>query len=572
MRSPVFAMLWENWRLIRVEAAWRLSLGVVGGSAVLVLFAAVAPTEGIKDFGATIALVLIVLPQFPLWLSIAKLSGGRFVDGYRPGFPLYLLYTRPVRTGVLVGVPMAFLAASAAALYLVSALLLRVTFGYPFPLLPVAGWIAAVNLIQAATNWSTRNKSVQLIGTMVATSACALVALNRVHGEEIPGNDFLPDRWPAQFDFPLADYALMAAISLASFGVTIAGVARQRHGDAPGMPRAANSAGLPDWLVNLFRFPCPTSSATRAQVWFDLKSSGLPVLTIAFALAAAIPLLYAVSGPVAFVRPYATMFAGLPVLAVLFLLGGNTFGVRRRQGRTYASVFDATQAYGTARLAALKVLVRGLCMLTALIVVGASTWASLSLVSRWGEVPRDAAALLQWRHAIEAAVGALTGYQQAALAVVMVIGVAVMVASRAALGALWARYPRRMMIAGSLPLLYGLAFVLRALAGPGGNGSEVLLDALFRATPWIAAAAIVLATVYFFRRSLVERLLTLRQACGATLVSVAFGVAWVAVLRAAGVQLVGMPTTDAVWILSPMLLPLTVSALAPWSLSRIRHT
>lgn len=571
MRSPVLAMLWENWRLIRLEAAWRLSLGVVGGSAVLVLFAAVAPTEGIKDFGATIALVLIVLPQFPLWLSIAKLNGGRFVDGYRPGFPLYLLYTRPVRTAVLVGVPMAFLAASAAALYLVSALVLRVTFGYPFPLLPVAAWIAAVNLIQMATNWSTRNKVMQLVETMVATSACVLVAVNRVHGEEIPGNDFLPDRWPAQFDFPLADYALMAAISLASVGVTIAGVARQRHGDAPAMLRTANPAGLPDWLINLFRFPCPTSSATRAQVWFDLKASGLPVLTIALAVAVAIPLLYAVSGPVAFVRPYATMFAGFAVLAVLFL-GGNAFGVRRRQGRTYASVFDATQAYGTARLAGLKVLVRALCMLTALIVVGASMWASLSLVSGWGEVPREAAALLQWRHAIEAAVGALTGYQQAALAVVMVIGVAVMVASRAVLGALWARYPRRMMIAGSLPLLYGLAFVLRALAGPGGNGSEVLLDALFRATPWIAAAAIVLATVYLFRRSLVERLLTLRQACGATLVSVAFGVAWVAVLRAAGVQLAAMPTTDAVWMLSPMLLPLTASALAPWSLSRIRHT
>ena len=31
MRSPVVAMLWENWRLTRVEAAWRLALGIVGG-------------------------------------------------------------------------------------------------------------------------------------------------------------------------------------------------------------------------------------------------------------------------------------------------------------------------------------------------------------------------------------------------------------------------------------------------------------------------------------------------------------------------------------------------------------
>jgi hypothetical protein len=33
-----------------------------------------------------------------------------------------------------------------------------------------------------------------------------------------------------------------------------------------------------------------------------------------------------------------------------------------------------------------------------------------------------------------------------------------------------------------------------------------------------------------------------------------------------------MSTTNAVWVLSPMLLPLMASVLAPWSLNRIRHT
>ena len=102
----------------------------------LVWFAAVAPNEAARDVGATITLGLIIFMTFPLWLSISRLKGGRFLDGYRPGFPLSLLYTRPVRTAVLVGVPMAYLAALAAAVYLVSALVLRWTFGYPFPLLP----------------------------------------------------------------------------------------------------------------------------------------------------------------------------------------------------------------------------------------------------------------------------------------------------------------------------------------------------------------------------------------------------------------------------------------------------
>ena len=82
----------------------------------------------------------------------------------------------------------------------------------------------------------------------------------------------------------------------------------------------------------------------------------------------------------------------------------------------------------------------------------------------------------------------------------------------------------------------------------------------------------MLATVYLPWRAFAERLLTLRQACGVVLVSAAFGTAWLTLLRAAGVPLAGMPTTDAVWMLSPALLPLMASVLAPWSLSRIRHT
>ncbi len=111
---------------------------------------------------------------------------------------------------------------------------------------------------------------------------------------------------------------------------------------------------------------------------------------------------------------------------------------------------------------------------------------------------------------IEGAVGALTGYEQLALAVVASVGVAVMVASLAALAALRARYPRRLIIAGSLLLLHGLVLVLLALADTAGIASEFLLDALFGATRWIDAPAIVFATVYVFWSGFAERVLTLR--------------------------------------------------------------
>ena len=291
MRSPILAMLWESWRLTRVEAAWRLALGLVGGMAVLAVFS--SQREVIKDFSAAIALILIVLPHFVGWLSMTKLNSGR------PGFPLYLLYTRPVRTSVPVAVPMAYLTALPAAIYLVSALLLRVTSGYAFPLLPVAAWIAALNLVLVATNWSTRNRSIQMLGGMAATSAWLFLAIHRLTAVEIPGGyDWPPNLWPTLFDFPLADYALISSIGLASFGLTVAAVARQRRGDGRAAAPWTPGAGFPDRLVSLFRFPCPIVSATRAQVWFDLKSGGLPLLTIGVALAILNPLLFAVSGPI----------------------------------------------------------------------------------------------------------------------------------------------------------------------------------------------------------------------------------------------------------------------------------
>jgi hypothetical protein len=175
------------------------------------------------------------------------------------------------------------------------------------------------------------------------------------------------------------------------------------------------------------------------------------------------------------------------------------------------------------------------------------------------------------RRSIEVAVAGLTGYEQVAIAIVTFVGVAIMVAARAALEALRARHPRRVAIALSLLLLYALALVLATLARQRGNGLEIPLDVIFTTTTWVTAAAIVIATVYVFWRALAERLLTLREACSAVLISVTFGTAWVTVLRAAGVPLAAMSLALAAGMLLPTLLPLTVAALAPLALSRVRH-
>jgi len=578
--SPVSALLWENWRLTRREGAQRFAQGIIVAGAVLAWSAAFG---AIGTNTARWAFFLVGMTYVPLWVSVAKLNGGRFMDGYRPGYPFYFLYTRPVPTFVLVGAPIAYLVASAVAGYVASALVLRAAFGYPFPLLSVAACIAAFHIAQWAAQWGTSNKVVQWLGSMPAGLGIMALAFWRFR------------EWPARFDFLIGDYALLTLIGVASFGLTVAGVARQRRGDARAFnPRTTTRDGFSDWLAGLVRFPCPTTSATRAQVWFDLRSSGLLVLAIGAALAMLLPLLFAVSGPIAAVRPYAIGVSAFAWPAALLFLPGNAFGIRRRQGHAFASTFEATLPRKTAPLAGVKVLVRTACVVAALIVVGLSAWASLSLVSGWmsaaqkmaigpafWELPSsqrgalvgpEAHGVLLLQHTIQQTFGALAGSQLVALAIVIAIGVAVLVALRAAHAALRARYPRRLNIATWMLLVHGLVLVLLALAVRRGIASALALDTILRGTKWTVAAGTVFATVYLFWSLLRERLLPPRQAGVALLASAAFGAAWFTLLGAGGLHIASMPAIDAAWMLSPALLPLTACVLAPWSLSRIRHT
>jgi hypothetical protein len=600
LRSPIVAMLWELWRLTRAEIAWKLALPIGAALAALALGAAFGPRgnpkeyQNINDGLAALALILIVIPHLIAWVSMAKLNGGL------PGFPLYLSYTRPVRTAVIVGLPMAYLTTMSSAMYLVSAMVLRVTSGYAFPLLPVAAWIAALTLVFVATGWSTRNRALQAMVGMVATLRALGLAVDRLTAVEIPGGyDWPPRLWSTLFDWPLTDYAWIALIGLVSFAVTVVMVTRQRRGDEGlpgikwipgGLSRADSRGGLWDRLVSLFRLSCPTSSATRAQLWFHLRSNGLPVLTIGVALALMIVLVSAVSVPIDAVwnadpdvpcpiqecfwaRAIPPISTPLSLLIVLGL-GGNAFGIRRRQGRAYLSAFDATQASSTAHLAVLKLLVQSACVLIALVAIGVSAWMSLTLLGDGVFIQMSGVPLSSRRSVITAAFAALTGYEQLALAVVAAVAVAAWVASWAALGALRTHYRRRINLAVCVLLLYGVVFAwlaVRVGVDPE-TASQFHLDIVFGAMRWIATAAMVFTTVFVFWSGFAEHVLTIRYASGAVAISAAFGAAWLTALHVGGVQLAGMSAMNALSVVSPALLPLTVSVLAPWSYSRIRHT
>jgi hypothetical protein len=576
MRSPNQAVLWEIWRVTRVEIAWRFALCIAGGLVALSTFAALAgPVDPgrARDFGALAALVIIIMPNWLGWMFLGRLNKGR------AGYPMPLLFTRPIGTFTLIAVQFAYLTAVQVAIYLTSALVLKVASGYPFPFLAVAAWIAASTLMMTSIYWSSRSVLVQqFLGGLISGVWLVYAIFRLTSFPEGQNWHDSPSLWPAIFQLTPRDWLMLALISAASFGITVYSVARQRRGDArtPWTP----GSGWPDWIVSLFRLPCPTSSATRAQMWFDLKSRGLPLLSLGLLLAIVNPLLFAISNRVDAANPdwevplgpMAMLLSMMSVLTVMVLGGLNAFGIRWRQGGTY---FEATQPYSTVRLANLKVFVRSICLVAALLVVGGSMWAFLSAY------PLLTGDKLFWKmtgmaHIVflqgaERAFGALAGYEKLSLVVVAFMGVFVWVASLAVILPLWARYPRRGNIAASVLLIGGLSLSTLVLAGRLDLVPEGLVVTAFAVTRWLLIAATLFVTIYLAWDTLAERLLRSRDALGAVAVAIAFGAASLTLLHSDGLRLADLPASTLVSVLTLLLVPLMLMLLVPWSLSRYRH-
>jgi hypothetical protein len=102
-------------------------------------------------------------------------------------------------------------------------------------------------------------------------------------------------------------------------------------------------------------------------------------------------------------------------------------------------------------------------------------------------------------------------------------------------------------------------------------GTELWSEAAIGIHLWALAAAIPVATAFAMARSMAERILRPRDAGAALAIWGAFiAVCWL-VARELGITLEGLAPAIAALALAALLLPLTASLLAIWSLGRIRH-
>ncbi len=543
MRAETTAMLWESWRLTRRGTAFGVLIAITGGSAILLAVAE-------PDLGATLVLLLI---------GILSLPASGWVGLERGGFPFYLGYVRPVPTWLLVGVPMAYHAASCAVLYLIPMIVLRTVFGIPFPLLPAAAPLAAIRLVFTTCLWWTKDTTMQRVG-LVSAAVLVFSVMRRLNPVNLPGNDFPPDRWAQMFAFSLADYGLIALVMAAAIGVTIVGVERQRRGDDQ-FSLLRRGVGvfrfpaIPRWVGFWFQAPCPTSSPMWAQLWMEMKSTGVPVLSIGVMLAMGIPVLLLAANAYQWDLP--VLFAMLSFLPPVKIGLLSMFRIQRKQGSAYMSAFDATRALGTAQLVGLKMAVTVTCILGAWVVTGTSLWFSLSIVrdfTDFGPMQRNLAGTL----------AAQSGYWLAALAAVASIQLSAIAAFLASVEVFFVLHAKRLII-GLLALgLYVLVSVF-AVTGDWVGPSFV------EAHAWIIAVLIPIGAVYVHRHALADRIFTLRQTGAAVLMWLAFATVYLVLLRGAGMFQSNMASAFIALMVSLSLGPLVALALAPWSFGLIRH-
>lgn len=485
----------------------------------------------------------------------------------RKGFPLPLAYSRPISTPALVGVPMLYFALACALTYALPATLLRVVYGAPLPVVPVAVVLAAGATVFCVSGWAMSSSWLR---------SALTVALMLLLGA--PVGWLKPWMEPAATAFPPplrldsvqlkpTDYVLIALVAAAAYAAAVGGVGRQRHGAAitPAAPAAAPTSRptaakgmvehFRDIALKLVRVQCPTSSPLAAELWMEIKSRGLPVLAIGLAIAAVMPAMFWLGNRSGWVGALA--FIGFGAALPFFAGISVSFWNRDSSLRAPMSGFEAARPATTAYLAAVQIGVAVASILAAWLLVGVSIWLSLPLFKGVVDFAPMQRALLgtlaQWSvvRIVAAAVAAITIF-------------ATFVALLAAVRALSARYGLRLWLGVVAIAAYLLAF---AFFGAGRPWQAPAIGAHL----WVLAVSIPVLTLAAAAYALVARALLPRQAAW-------IGAAWVVFAAALPLgfaldasTLAGLAPAVAAVALAAVLLPLTAAALAVWSLGRIRH-
>ncbi len=571
MRHPVTALLWECWRLSR---RWYLCVLPVA-IAILVFnmqqaegYFERAPRSLVPDM-ETIYL-LLAGGVFQMLFMLAVLTTLLAMSlGNKAGFPLSFEFRLPINSTLLVAVPMLFLAVLCSSLYFVPALLGRLLYGVPFPLLPVSMLLGTQVIGLLTSSWAMRSVSTR-IASMLVVAALGLELFRWLDPWNPPDRALqaLPRFTVDTFMLAPVDYGVLVALCVFLFGFTLASVRAQRCGEESlsGLLRGQERQGgevivstpafslpaLQDRLANLFSLPCPIQAPWRAELWLELTRNTRPILLFSLVLALFAPLLLALSvtsngiGSLDYILPLAVVVTGV----------GYAVFNRRATTAGYMSAFEGTRGMGTVKLALIQLLALGPSCLGGIVLVCVSLylWYPLLLDGELGEQLRALPDTLGDRSSLlllTEVVAALVLYLEfiALLACVHICSV------------VWGRF---LPIGMALLSLYGLAFTFAVQRGTADRES-------IQQHMWGFAAVVLVVTLLSLGKAFHRKLFSLGAGLATLLCWGVFLACSLYSLAGRGIVLPNQAPELQAFNAALLVLPLTLFIALIWSYDRLRH-
>ena len=471
MREPVRALLWQTRGSLTTHLVVPLACWALFWTMDYTFLLIVGYDE---PWGQEVDAYMASLPSVVLVLLWAAFSVPIQERDHSP-FPFRTAFALPVKTPVLVVLPMACVLGVVALSYILPALLIRAVHGFPLPLLDGTLTVLAFSCVYLAFMWSFASLRMRVAGTII--SLFFFTRLSRIWDSTQLANEG-----------SIFSHALFYVVVFLTFSATVSAlllsVKRQRCGE-PVEPlwmrrlAARIEAAFPE-RTKLFDSPW------SAQFWAEVQHVGVPIALTGI-LVAVISLVYvlvkvALGGSLADAGHayYYPVHVVVPLLAVAG--ARRAVGLRGLRGGRLSSFHYATRPLNTNRMVWLK-----LAVLT-----GAVGVAGLSLagaVSAWILLAGDIEACPEFLQGVWLTATALS-WREWPL-VLLFCAVQLLAQVSVLLGAMW-RYHNSGTLLSVLYLLWWTNHLPGRIARWAGNTGDGAEDA------WVS----VLITAWLFFRIL----------------------------------------------------------------------
>lgn len=356
MKSPNQAILWEFWRMNRIDAGVRMGAVCVFA---LLLFTAAERLGGIQA-----QVIRGIVTLLMLSLSVMSASWMNALDHAGMVYNFRLAFVRPVTSLQIVLIPMMLVVFLAITCYLLPALILRNLWGAPVPIVGPCVLVASQVACFCAAVWSCSTRPRRWVSLVLTASLIAFLFSVFVwrHQSEVP---FLLEMGrPEYFDLWLSEILVCVVLFVGAVCITWRSIDRQRHGVStkpwPKMFRKSKPVSVSTAEIGISETGRRFSGPVAAQFWYEVRQVGPNALRLGIVLPL---LLFAFLVPVAWIDTkwqYASHVWLVAMLAcpVLFQFVGadSALGLLNRNGAVYLSSFDATRPMACDALIAIKLL------------------------------------------------------------------------------------------------------------------------------------------------------------------------------------------------------------------------